>query len=286
MRIQPEYLLRDFRAYLEDQLGNRNTANRYYYAVCRFFRENEIEDLHDVTSELVLEGLAAERGRNRTSALKLGLAQLQAYFPALELPDSEDVHNILAGKRDRSVRSAKTIYLEEVQSKVMRLRNQKLKLAFRLMMCSGLRVSECAALEREDITVAEDGRIEVHVRHGKGGSNGVVRCLPDAYLEKHLPEYLSKLPDGENPFYAAITMKKAALKHGMECHDFRRIAAIQHRKQQMEQRRQATLEVPTVQEIDEKTKDFLRHERFSTTKRYLYNRKLKIKLPETEGDET
>lgn len=278
MRIQPEYLLADFRAYMEAQLDSKNTADRYYYAVCRVFRENAIEDFSQVEPSLVLDALEDARGRNRASALKLGLSWLKKFHNALDLPKPEEVQDILSGKRDRSVLPAKTIFYEEVESKVMRLRNTKLKLAFLLMVVSGLRVSEVAALTREDITVTAEG-ITVNVLHGKGDKAGHVDCLRSAYLERHLPKYLLQLPDGEKPFYAAKTMKNKALALGLECHDFRRIAAIRFRKEQMQQRRKTVLDAPTVPEINEATKEFLRHERFSTTKRYLYNRKLHVKLP-------
>ena len=61
-----------------------------------------------------------------------------------------------------------------------------------------------------------------------------------------------------------------------ECHDFRRIAAITYRD-----KRRADGEPLT--DANEETKDFLRHARFSVTKRYLRNRKLKfVKKPRRE----
>ena len=287
IRRTPEALLKDFREQLREALGNRNTADRYYYAVCGFLREYKIDDLSKITAENVLEALGGCKTRNRCSALKLGLKHLSAYAPELDIPKPEDMDALQHGKRDRSVLPPKTIYSDRVEDTVKRLRDKKLKYAYRLMMDSGLRVSEAAALEKEDIQCSGDG-ITVHVRHGKGGSNGYVTCLRDPYLEKRLPAYLNALPEDTKPFYAAQTMKCKAVELGLECHDFRRIAAIRFRQERMEERRRMKgLEIPSVPEIDEETKDFLRHERFSTTKRYLYNRKLKVRLPEQpeKGDE-
>lgn len=285
MKTQPKQLLSGFREYLIKQLGNKNTADRYYFALCRFFRESEIDEFGKVTPELVLDGLQRERGRNGCSALKLGLLHLHDYNHSVDIPGKLEMDKIQHGKRDRSVLPPKTIYQDEVERKIMRLRDRKYKYGYRLMMVSGLRVSELAALEKEDIQLTPDG-LEVNVRHGKGGSNGLVRCMADPYLEKRLPGYLSALQEDETPFYAAPTMKKKAWELGIECHDFRRIAAIQYRRQQMEEREQSTaLEVSSVQEIDDQTREFLRHERFSTTKRYLYNRKLRVKMPGPSGTE-
>ncbi len=281
MKTVPNVLLRDFRRYIEDKLDNKGTADRYFYAVCRFFREYEIDDLSLVTPEKVLDALQTTRGQNNTSALKMGLKHLKSFYPWLETPEDNAAQEASAHKRDRRVHPEKVIYYEEVSAKVMSLTNRKLKLAYLLMMVSGLRVSETAALEKDDIRVTPEG-ITVHVRHGKGGSNGIVTCMRDPYLEMELPEYLAELPDGERPFYAAKTMKNEALDLGLECHDFRRIAAIRFRRQEMAKRRQDPQNAPSVELIDEKTMELLRHKQFATTKRYLYGRAFKVKSRKEE----
>jgi len=64
-------------------------------------------------------------------------------------------------------------------------------------------------------------------------------------------------------------MKNKAYELGVECHDFRRVAANTFRDE-----RRADGE--ELYDANEETMDFLRHKRFSTTKRYLRNQKLKI----------
>ena len=164
--------------------------------------------------------------------------------------------------------------LDTINRKINAIEDEKLKFAYRLMKVSGLRVSEVAMLERQDLQFKEN-QLLVHVRHGKGGSNGVVTCLADPYLVSKLKNYVADKSEGERLFYSASVMKKKAWKLEIECHDLRRISAITYHKQ-------LRSEGKSVEEADELTKQFLRHERFSTTKRYLYNRKLKLKASNKE----
>ena len=164
--------------------------------------------------------------------------------------------------------------LDTISRKISRLENNKLKFAYRLMKVSGLRVSEVALLETQDLQFQEN-QLLVHVRHGKGGSNGVVTCLADPYLVSKLKNYVADKSADDRLFYSASYMKEKAMKLGIECHDLRRISAITYHNQ-------LRREGKSVEEADELTKQFLRHERFSTTKRYLYNRKLKLKASNKE----
>lgn len=284
VHTQPEYVLADLREALAAQL-TPNTAKRYYQEVLNFFSEYTLEDPANVTPELVVEALH-NRSQNACTALHRGLLHLRALDPSVRLPDAEVVEEIRSHKRNRSVRPAKNLYLDDTLKKINHLRNDKLKYALRLMLASGLRVFEVAALEPGDIHITPDGRLQLTVRHGKGDKYDVVTCMEDRYLEKCLPAYLQGLPDGERPFYSAKTMKNKALDLGLECHDLRRMAAQLYRNERLKERSTDTLDAPGISEIDDATRLFLRHERFSTTKRYLYNHKLKIHLPaEPEGGE-
>jgi len=131
---------------------------------------------------------------------------------------------------------------------------------------SGLRVSECAALEKRDFKL-EDGVLKLDVRTAKGGSVDTVRTIEDPWLAAKLQEVLEPLGADDKPFYSASTMKNKAAKYGIECHDFRRIAANEYRDGLLD-------EGVARADANTATQGFLRHSRFSTTKRYLTNRRL------------
>ena len=159
--------------------------------------------------------------------------------------------------------------LDTVQRTVNQIRDPRLRYAYRLAMISGLRVSELAALEASDLEF-KDSSIFVNVKHGKGGKNGLIECLNDSYLYQRLQEYTNDHPEG-NLFYSESHMRNKAKKLHLECHDFRRIFAIQLKNKLKQEG-----ELPP-EKINAAVQEALRHQRFSTTKRYLYNRKLYIK---------
>jgi len=268
-------ILTGFREHLESMVDNKNTADRYYFAVDRFFRPLRFNRLEDISPEWLTAQLTAVSSKSEFSAVKNGLKYLAGYDRGLRLPTEQFFRAEGRKKRSGSKRPSKTLYLDNISRTVNGIENPKLKLAYRLMMVSGLRVFEVAALRKEDITI-EGNVITLHVRNGKGGKEGVVVCMPDAYLTTHLWQHLNGLGASEPPFYSAKHMKNEAVSHGFECHDLRRIAAITYRQERMSE--------PDMEpeQANAETQAFLRHKRFSTTKRYLFNRKLKYKMK--EGD--
>lgn len=258
-----------FRDYL-DSTCNKNTARTYYAAVVKLFRDQQFNDIAQIDPDFIEQALPERfKTRNEFSAAKNGLKRLKEYYPQLQLPKEEYFHSVSIKKRNRSKRPKKNIYLDTVQRKVNQIRNPKLKYAYRLAMISGLRVSELSVLEAPDIHF-HDGSISVDVKHGKGGSNGTIDCLPDAYLYQHLQKYIEQCQE-DHLFYSEAHMRKEALSLDLECHDFRRIFAIQLKNKLKQEG-----ELPP-EKINAAVQEALRHQRFSTTKRYLYNRKLYIK---------
>lgn len=265
-------ILSAYRQHLQSTLKNRNTADRYYFAVVKLLNNYQFDSLNEISRETLESELMKCRGKNDFSATKNGLLHLHNFDNRLNIPDSNFFKEQSLKKRNRSKRPAKTLYLDTITRKVNAVKDEKLKLAYRLMLISGLRVGETSQLTKEDVSIDGDS-ITVNVRYGKGGSNGRVECMQDVWLAARLQDFCKDKEDEEKLFYAQPTMRQKANALGLECHDFRRIAAINYRKEQLQQG-------TTFPEANEQTKDFLRHARFSTTKRYLFNRKLKIKRPD------
>lgn len=265
-------ILSAFREYLYGAVKSRKTADRYYFAVDKLLSGCQFDDLAELSSGDIEAKLEKCSGKANFSAAKNGLLHLKKFDGSLSLPSEEFFAEQSRHKRNRSKKPAKTLYLDTTNRKINAIKDKKLKLAYRLMLASGLRVNEAAQLTKDDILINGEN-ITVNVLHGKGGSNGTVECMQDPYLAKELPLFLEDKPSGEPVFYAQSTMRRRANELGLECHDLRRIAAITYRKKQMGNG-------TPVFDANSQTKSFLRHARFSTTKRYLFNRKLKYKMPE------
>lgn len=118
--------------------------------------------------------------------------------------------------------------------KINALRNQKLKLALRIQLASGLRIFEVANLSPEDFAFGEKGCIKITVREGKGGKARKVECQ-DTWLSANLQSYLSKWDKNEDVlFYKESYLKKKAGELGILTHDLRRLNAKQRYREKKE----------------------------------------------------
>lgn len=268
-------ILESFKEYLKENL-RPNTAKTYYAAVVKLFRDSQFDSLKQIDKEWTLQETAKRfTTRNEYSAVKNGLKWLKKYNPDLALPSEKEFCAISIRKRNFSRKPKKVIYLQPTQRKINQISNDRLRYAYRLALVSGLRVSELADLEADDITF-NAGKILVRVKNGKGGHGGLVECRDDAYLYERLPEFLKKYPEGK-VFYTECYMREKADELGIECHDLRRIFAQTTREELKKE-----MPVAVANEIVQQR---LRHVRFSTTKRYLFNRKLKFEYEEADEAE-
>lgn len=268
-------ILESFKEYLLENMSP-NTAKTYYVAVDKLFKSLQFTSLSQIEPDwLLTETKERFRTKSEYSAVKNGLLRLQQYDSSLRLPTEEQFREVSLKKRNFSKKPRKVIYLKPIQMKINRISDKKLKIAYRLALVSGLRVFELADLEASDIEFIEN-EIFVNVRNGKGGHGGRVECLHDDYLLEQLSVYLEEHPEGKL-FYSAQHMKNYAGLHGFECHDLRRAFSIRLRDELKK-------EMP-VTEANEIVMERMRHARFSTTKRYLFNRKLKMEYEKREENE-
>lgn len=261
-------ILDAFRIYLNNTLG-RNTAKTYFSAVKSLLEDMDFTSLEQIRPEDLINRIGKLRTKNQVSAAKNGLKHLADFDHSLQLPEEQNFTEISAHKRNWIKSKGKKVDYVQVKRKVNAIHNKKLKYAWRLAEISGLRVSELAELQPDDFTFREDGRIEVFVKKGKGGTSGKVLCLKDDYLYRRLKEYILSADPDNKVFYSEVYMREKANEAGMQMHDFRRGFALESRKQYME-------DGMTAEEANQAVKAALRHARFSTTKRYLYGRKLQL----------
>lgn len=268
-------VLEPLKVHLHENLS-KNTARKYYSSVIKLLKDTQFNSIDEISEEFIKnESILKFKTKNEFSAVKNGLLHLKEVYPQLDLPEEDFFKGVSIKKRNWTKKPKKNIYLDTTKRKINQIKDPKLRYAYRLALVSGLRVSELAALEKKDIRFREDGTIQVDVRHGKGGSNGMVPCLEDHYLYSRLKDYLEALKDDDRPFYSSVYMRKIAYNLGFECHDLRRAFAIMYRNKLKE-------EMP-VSEANQEVKKLLRHKRFSTTKRYLFNKKLIVREKNGKG---
>ena len=257
--------LNGYKQYLFENL-KKNTAKTYCSAVNKVLRDLRFNNLSQIPDNLILEEVRKLGNKNLVSAAKNGLKHLKKYDESLNLPSNDDFAEISKHKRNYVKSKGEKVDFDQMQRKVNAIQNKKLKLAFRLASISGLRVSELADLRAEDLKFSEDGKITVSIRNGKGGKSGQVECLEDNYVYEQLKNFCDGKKD-DRLFYSESYMREKAGKLGMEMHDFRRAFAVLKKADCMDNG-------STSYEANAEVQEGLRHERFSTTKRYLYGRKI------------
>lgn len=258
-------ILEQFKGYVYEHTKSPNTARKYYSSVKMVLSDLQFNMLQEITTEQLEQRLAAIKTKNEFSAAKNGLRLLKEYDPDLPIPDESFFSDTSIGKRNHR-RKADPIYIDTVKRKVNQIADKKLKLAYRLAMISGLRVSELEELTPEDIAFLDSGKIVVNVRKGKGGKAGKVNCMEDSYVYTELQAMVSMADSKQPLFYSQEKMRKNANKLGLECHDFRRMYAYIHKKQ-LKKSGMSNYKANKVIQGN------LRHSRYKTTKRYLYGKK-------------
>lgn len=244
-----------------------NTARKYYSSLVKLFGPIQFSDVSEIKKEYIEQMIASRfKTKNEFSAAKNGLKYFKQCYPELQLPEEEYFKQCSICKRNRSKKPKKRLSLKETRQKIAGIENEKLRLSYELAMASGLRVSELSALRKKDLNFTDDGGLNVTVTAGKGGSNGTVACMKDPEMLRGLKEYVEKMAPDEKLFFSEAYMRRTADHAGFGCHDLRRIFAQRKRRELMQDM--------TAYEANAEVQKSLRHARFSTTKRYLFNRKL------------
>ncbi|HCC34536.1 MAG TPA: hypothetical protein DEQ02_02405 [Ruminococcaceae bacterium] len=259
-------LMREFREHLRSEYG-KNTADKYYFAVKSLFDGLNFDSAQEICGEEVQRRMAKVKTKNDYSAAKCGLKQFSACFPAFDLPGESFFSEGSKHKRNFKKRIFEPVKLDTIKRKINGMQNNRLKIAYRLMLASGARVSEVAALKSEDIEI--DGyNVSIRIENGKGGKSRVISNIEDEYLSRELPRLMEASAAGENIFDSAGHMKNEAGELGLECHDLRRAFSKVYLRRQKEA-------APDYETAKQNVMDAMGHESYRTTKRYI-KRKIEI----------
>lgn len=258
-------ILHAFRDWLNQQpdMAN-NTKKKYYQSVKNILAPVDFTDVSEIPAGVIESGVRAQKTRNDVSAAKRGLELFAEFAPGLKLPGSDLIGDINKKKRNYRKRRFKPLDLRKVQHTVNGLKDEKLKLGYRLMLATGARVSEVEQIRKQDITLEQEGGgIKIHVEHTKSGGPATLIC-DDPYLLDKLPAFIAGLQDGNRVFHSADTMIHKATEYGFQCHDHRRVYAKMKYKEIKAQRPELK---PS--EIVEEVRPLMRHNSSRTTKWYL-----------------
>jgi integrase len=134
-----------------------------------------------------------------------------------EMKELNKIHDKSVKKRPKKVITKVNV----VNKKINALKNQRMKIAFRFMQVSGLRIGEIAELRKNDLTL-QDGKIFVLVRHGKGDKERRVSTIKDSWLYNQLQELEER---NNRLFYKSSTLRKKAWQLNFKSHKLRKVPA-------------------------------------------------------------
>lgn len=251
---------------------SQNTAKAYLNAAKKLFKGISDKgpyfvELQDIRREDIEQYLAKIRTKTKFSMYKNALKELKSIHKDLDIPEDEYFKKESLLRMNRRKKAPDPIEESKIKRKINALKDKKLKLAYRVALANGLRISEVANLKKEDVKF-EDGKLNISVKGGKGNKDRNVLGLQDEYLERELKEHILNLKDGEKLFYSAKHMKNKAGELEFECHDLRRIFA-----QNLYQEEKKNVHHPG--EAKQKVKEKLGHSRLKTTKIYLSRKIIK-----------
>lgn len=222
----------NFKMVLDKQVNEQKlsalTAKAYMASLQRL-DESMTEDSGSVASAIDKICAGSQQGSKYIAAVK------KYERDVLDSPKSilygQELINLRRRHKQASIGREPVLPEQTYLRKINALRNEPLKLALRLQVKSGLRISEVGALRTEDIKV-KDGGIEIYVRCGKGRKSREVNSIKDKYLENHLKTFLEGKLEGQTVFYSTNYLKKRANELGIPTHDLRRInSRMRYREQ-------------------------------------------------------
>jgi len=253
-------LLNTYKNYLLT-LYRPDTANTYYKKLCTLFDgQNFLDTANNLNIDKILDKLGNIQHKNRFSQSKNAFLHFCVFQNITLSADILEIIEQLENGTRKKHRKLNSVEFVQVDKKIKRIRNKKLKLSYQTIIATGLRVSELSSINPQDCTVTNDTITFSFV--GKGGASEVVTVQESAYskLYQDLKELIDGTSKDKKIFYSANYLQRQAKELGFACHDLRRACAkLEYKKSRSKK------------QVMEK----LRHSSIKTTKIYL---KSKIKI--------
>lgn len=191
---------------------------RYFYDLKKML--NTVENLDIESLKIYLENNI--KNRKEVSNLKNAIKLLQSRGVIEDEGYLSEIYKIHKLKPKHHRISEEQFKLLNTQNAINRMKNKRLKIAYRLQLISGLRISEISSLTSDDIEIDENNRLYIHVRHGKGDKYRLVECLPDVWVSEELKQLEERK---EKLFYTKKYMMDIATKLNFHTHDLRKCYA-------------------------------------------------------------
>ncbi|EDT14182.1 site-specific integrase [Clostridium perfringens] len=226
-----------------DSSLSKNSIRDRNSAINKIFENfNNLDDVSVITKDKILDNLNSTKFKTKLSAGVNAIRFLKEHNLDFDFPSENELKEIIKNKK------------------------KNYRLAYKLMLESGLRVHEVVALKKDDFSF-DKNLITINLREAKGNKLCSIE-LENKYLSKNISEFIETKSEDERVFPHMRYLQEQATKMGIKCHDLRRGFAKRTYKEELEN------DSPRSEALD-KTRIKLRHTISDTTKIYL-NSKIKV----------
>lgn len=250
-------VINEFEKYLSYIKNKPSTRQRKVYMLKHLLKNQDFSNIKDIDQDKLLNAVNNLKSDSQRRIAKATIDN----FTSLGFKPTYDVYIALRKRMKISgKRPAIQIDAPSIEANINSIKDDNLRLAYKLQLATGMRVSEVAKLTVEDVQIDDAGSLTLRLRNTKAGKTQYI-SFSEEYCVSRLKELLSKKCAGEKLFFSASTLKKRAWERGFETHDLRRIYA--RKKYELEKQNNSAVESM------ETVKDALRHSNSSITKGYV-----------------
>jgi integrase len=253
-------VLFNYRDYLLTKYKNDTARTYYNRLVALLHNQNKIDFESKVEIDEAIDNLSAIIYKNHFSQSKNALLHFCEFIKYPLTSNQLSKITELENKTKKKYRKLKPVYFSEVDKKIKCLKNNKLRLSYKTMMKTGLRVFELSQITPQQAIIKNEKIIFNFI--GKGGKEEEVNIIKseDTIFFAELENIIKKTEFNKKVFYSFFYLQIKANEMGFTCHDLRRIFAhIEYKKSKSKNQ----------------VKEKLRHKNIKNTNIYLRS---KIKL--------
>lgn len=228
-------VIASFHKYLEGKYAH-TTVRTYANALETLLKGQNLNfNVTNMDMEKVIEHFSKIKYKNHFSKAKNAFLLFCEFsnYPLFDFFLTEI--KILEAKTVKKYRRLKALDFWEIDKKIKRIKNLKLKLSYQTIIATGLRVSELAQITIKDCAFLDSEALFTFT--AKGGKEETIKIIKNEHekLFDDLKKAHVMLSKKDKPttkmFYSAVYLQAKAKVLGFSCHDLRRaFAKLEYRK--------------------------------------------------------
>ena len=255
-----EQLLQQFAGWLEAQTDLKPNTRRRYVSLVNCLLKNTYLTHIDQLATVDIPAFLRSQPYGYQVKQHINALDYFQQFVGGRLKYSKAYAAIARDKPDKPPNRWEPMDYDKVVRTINGIHNAKLRIAYRLMLATGMREAEVASVTKGDIALSTDAAV-FHLKDTKNGQAIDISCT-DPYIVNALPQLIKGLQDADKVFYSDRMLREKAEAYGFMCHDLRRAFASDYYQSCLESG-------SNPREARRQTADVMRHSLVATTKLYL-----------------